>query len=264
MEKTELIESGILELYVFGTLTEVENKEVAESAKKHPEVAAEILSIEKAVINLSDSFAPYLSAENYEKIRKQLIEKHSKVIPIGEKEETSNSFRYIGWAASILLLLGIGFLGYQLNQKEQLLAQNLKEKSDLEQNLALVQAQNEHSNQALAIVRNDDNMAIKLAGQAIDSTASAKVYWNKNTQVAYVDAAGLPDPPKGKVYQVWALKLNPLTPTSIGVLSDFTAENLKIFSVANVADAEAFGITLEPEGGSKTPTLEQLYTLGKV
>ena len=28
--------------------------------------------------------------------------------------------------------------------------------------------------------------------------------------------------------------------------------------------AEAFGITLEPAGGSKSPTMEQLYTLGKV
>jgi hypothetical protein len=28
-------------------------------------------------------------------------------------------------------------------------------------------------------------------------------------------------------------------------------------------DAEAFGITLEPAGGSLSPTMEQLYTLGK-
>jgi hypothetical protein len=40
----------------------------------------------------------------------------------------------------------------------------------------------------------------------------SKVYWNKETQVVYVDAVGLPEPPKGMVYQVWALKLNQLTP----------------------------------------------------
>jgi hypothetical protein len=38
----------------------------------------------------------------------------------------------------------------------------------------------------------------------------------------------------------------------------------KVFKVANAPDAEAFGITLEPAGGSVSPTLEQLYTLGKV
>jgi hypothetical protein len=47
----------------------------------------------------------------------------------------------------------------------------------------------------------------------------SKVYWNKETQVVYV-AVGLPEPPKGMVYQVWALKLNQLTPQSIGLLSD--------------------------------------------
>jgi hypothetical protein len=55
------------------------------------------------------------------------------------------------------------------------------------------------------------------------------LYWNKETEVVYIDAAGLPEPPKGMVYQVWALKLNPLTPTSIGLLDNFdktTAEFL--------------------------------------
>jgi hypothetical protein len=47
------------------------------------------------------------------------------------------------------------------------------------------------------------------------------MYWNKETQVVYVDAVGLPEPPKNGVYQVWALKLNPLTPTSIGLLDKF-------------------------------------------
>ena len=79
-----------------------------------------------------------------------------------------------------------------------------------------------------------------------------------------MDAAGLPEPPEGMVYQVWALKLNPLTPTSIGLLDNFRVNDQKMFAVDNATDAEAFGITLEPKGGSLTPTMEQLYTLGKV
>ena len=69
---------------------------------------------------------------------------------------------------------------------------------------------------------------------------------------------------KGKVYQVWSLKLDPLTPTSLGTLDTFTADTNKIFTIANTHSSEAFGITLEPEGGSLSPTLEQLYTLGTV
>jgi hypothetical protein len=60
------------------------------------------------------------------------------------------------------------------------------------------------------------------------------------------------------VYQVWALKLNPLTPTSIGLLDKF--DESTYFAVNNTGDAEAFAITLEP-AGSLNPTMEQLYTL---
>jgi anti-sigma-K factor RskA len=44
----------------------------------------------------------------------------------------------------------------------------------------------------------------------------------------------------------------------------FTDNDSKIFAVANTNGAQGFGITLEPKGGSPTPTMEQLYTLGKV
>jgi anti-sigma-K factor RskA len=74
----------------------------------------------------------------------------------------------------------------------------------------------------------------------------------------------LPEPPKGKVYQVWSLILNPLMPTSLGVIEEFSTDKDKVFDLKNTNQSEAFGITLEPAGGSKSPNLEQLYTLGVV
>jgi anti-sigma-K factor RskA len=47
-------------------------------------------------------------------------------------------------------------------------------------------------------------------------------------------------------------------------LENFKGNTEKIFAVSGTKDAQAFGITLEPAGGSKTPTMDQLYTLGKV
>lgn len=107
-------------------------------------------------------------------------------------------------------------------------------------------------------------ISIPLAGQQVSPTSYAKVYWDKKTNAIYLDTKGLPEPPKDKVYQVWSLKLSPLTPTSLGTLDSFTADNTKIFTINNPNESEAFGITLEPEGGSVSPTLEQLYTLGAV
>ena len=263
METQEYIESGVLELYVYGLLSETENEEVALMAKNNPQINAEIIAIEKAIVALSSSFSPFHSVANYEKIKEKLELKHSpKVI---ELEPTRNWSQYIGWAAAVLLLAGIG---YQYNQNQfetnQVVQSSTIEKAKLEKDLKALQLKNAASETSLAVVRDTKNTVVALGGQAVAPESSAKVYWNQDTKVVYIDAAGLPEPPQGMVYQVWALKLNPLTPTSIGLLENFDANDQKLFAVNNADQAEAFGITLEPAGGSLTPTMEQLYTLGKV
>ncbi|MBC5842763.1 anti-sigma factor [Flavobacterium sp. F-380] len=261
METKEYIESGILELYVYGLLSESENEEVALKAKDSPEINSEIVAIEKSIVSLSSSFSPFLSVSNYEKIREKLELKYAKVIPL---EPKTNWGQYVGWAAAVLLLVGIGFQYTQLDQTNTQVVNATAEKAKIEQQLNLLELAKKQTETTLAVVRDTNNTVVELGGQAVAPTSSAKVYWNKNTEVVYVDAAGLPEPPKGMVYQVWALKLNPLTPTSIGLLDKFDSNTQRMFAVSNTGDAEAFGITLEPAGGSLSPTMEQLYTLGKV
>ena len=121
------------------------------------------------------------------------------------------------------------------------------------------------SNELLDILRSKDYRSISLPGNdAVSTTAYAKVYYNDAEKVAYVDARGLPTPPRGKVYQVWSLIMQPLTPRSVGLLDGFETSESKVFRLENIPDPEAFGITLEPEGGSESPNLEQLYALGTV
>ncbi|UFH45530.1 anti-sigma factor [Flavobacterium galactosidilyticum] len=263
METQEYIESGVLELYVYGLLNETENEEVALMAKNNPQINAEIIAIEKAIVALSSSFSPFHSVANYEKIKEKLALKHNpKVI---ELEPKRNWSQYIGWAAAVLLLAGIG---YQYNQNQfvtnQVVQSSTIEKAKLEKDIKVLELKNAASETSLAVVRDTKNTVVVLGGQAVAPESSAKVYWNQDTKVVYIDAAGLPEPPQGMVYQVWALKLNPLTPTSIGLLDNFDANDQKLFAVNSADQAEAFGITLEPAGGSLTPTMEQLYTLGKV
>ena len=261
MEVSDYIESGILELYVFGTLSESETEDVAKMAEKHPEIQEEIISIEKAVISLSYSMAPYLSASNYDRIRESLIEKHGKVV---EMKPQNNIMSYIGWTAVVLLLVGIGWQYTQLDSAKNQIASVETQNDTLSKQLNLVKLNQTQTQSMLAVVRDQNNTVVALGGQAVSPESKAKVYWNQATQSVYVDAAGLPEPPEGFVYQVWALKLNPLTPTSIGLLDNFKGNESRLFAVSNATEAEAFGITLEPAGGSVSPTLEQLYTLGKV
>ncbi|TDE30521.1 anti-sigma factor [Flavobacterium ranwuense] len=261
METKEYIGSGILELYVYGLLSEPENEEVNIMAKNNPEINDEIIAIEKAIIALSSSFSPFHSVANFEKIKEKLELKHAAVIQL---EPSKNWSQYIGWAAAILLLVGIGYQYNQLDQTNTQVVNTEIEKAKLEKEFNVLKLKNTTNETSLAVVRDTKNTVVALGGQAVAPESFAKVYWNQETKVVYIDAAGLPEPPKGMVYQVWALKLSPLTPTSIGLLENFDVNEQKLFAVNNANEAEAFGITLEPAGGSLTPTMQQLYTLGKV
>jgi anti-sigma-K factor RskA len=260
MDSKEYIESGILELYVYGLLDEKQNQEIHELSKTNKEIEEEILSIEKSILSLSTSFSPFLSSQNFEKIRQELDIKHGDKI-IKHNESTTQRIaisQYIGWAAAAVFLI---FIGYQFQQQAELIENNKK----LNEIVVTSKNENEKSLEYLNAITDNQTTIIPLAGQKVAPKAFAKIYWNKKTQKVYVDATGLPEPPTGKEYQIWSLKLKPaLTPRSIGLLSNFTKNTIKLFEVSTTNDAEAFGITLEPKGGSKTPTMEQLYTLGAV
>ncbi len=255
----EYIASGILESYIYGLLTEDENKEVQEMIVKHPEIKKEIEAIEQAVYRLSTGTAPYLSAVNYEKIKNQIG-----LNPKVKQLKPNRILTYTGWAACIVFAIGSYYL-FNQNQNIQSEVEIVSSDNEKLQNeIELITGKNQEYTDVLNFIRRKNVDNIELGGQTISPTSFAEVFWDKESQKVIVDASGLPEPPDGKVYQVWSLKLNPLTPTSIGLLEDFASNNTKLFEVNNVPDAEAFGITLEPAGGSNTPTMEQLYTLGTI
>lgn len=261
METTDYIESGILELYVYGLLSESENIEVAKMAANHREIRDEIISIERAIISLSAGFAPFLSPENFERLRERLELKHAIVM---QRKPHRNVSSYFAWAAVLLLLLGVGYLFTQLNESYEEIQVVNNDKEKIQKNLEQIQADKLQTETALAVVRDTSNVIVRLAGQAVAPTAGATVYWNKETLAVHVDASALPAPTQGMVYQVWALKLNPLTPTSIGLIENLTADNRKFYTMSSATEPQAFGITLEPAGGSASPTLKQLYVLGQI
>lgn len=259
MDIEKYIESGVLESYVFGLLTESENLEVEQILKQYPEAQLEVEEIEKAVYRLSNSSAPYLSARNYERIKQKLaIKQHVKTLA------KPSLGRYIGWAAAILIgIAAFTFYDkYSLAEKQNQIV--VTENEQLKDSLVTSNIKIGTVESINSLLRNKDVSKIALGGQTVSPTSYAQVFWNKETNQVIIDASGLPEPPEGMVYQAWSLTLDPLTPTSIGILEDFAATDTKLFTVNHVNHAEAFGITLEPAGGSEFPTLEQLYTLGKV
>lgn len=258
MNIKEYISSGILELYVAGALSEKENADVYAAIQKHPELLTEVASIEKAIVMLSAAAktdAPYSFAD----IQQKLKTDEPKVIPISKPK--TNWSQLSGWAAAFIFG---NVLIYTVIQNNNLKTQIATEKQQLEEQIDKASNSLAEAEKLIEVFRDKEIISVPLAGQKVSPNSYAKIYWDKKTNSIYLDAKGLPEPPKGKVYQVWSLKLSPLTPTSLGTIDTFTADANKIFTIENPNESEAFGITLEDEGGAKSPNLEQLYTLGTV
>ena len=259
MDIKAYIESGILELYVAGKLSETENQEVYELMQQHPEILQEVLEIESAIVKLTAAVSPH--AIDFESFKGKL-NTDTKVVDL--KPRKPNWISYTGWAASILLAGGLLWTLNNKNKVEEELQTVSTEKQYLEIQIEEARGDLVATKNLLDAIRDKDIIAVPLGGQGDYASTYAKVYWNKADNTIYLDGEGLPNAPEGKVWQVWSLTLNPLTPTSLGTIDDFNSDDNKIFTIANANESQAFGITLEPAGGSESPTMEQLYTLGVV
>jgi len=262
MDIEKYIASGILELYIAGALSPEENLEVQHYAIQYPEIQKEIETIEAAMLQLTKTVSPGLPADGFKRLKPELDDVLPFLPTASEKKTPWSS--YLGWAASLLLAIGLLWVYLENNNLKSEIEITNQEKQSLEEILSDVRDEVADKETLLQALRDKNVTVIDLGGQTISPRSYAKAYWNKEEENVIIDAQGLPEPPDGYAYQVWSLKLDPLTPTSIGLLEDFVTDNNKLFTLPNPNETEAFGITLEPEGGSNTPNLEQLYTLGAV
>jgi anti-sigma-K factor RskA len=262
MSAEEIRTSGQLELYVTGALPPEDILEVEQALSQFPELREDIEAIEASLLQLAEAVSPPLSALVWTYILNSI----QKVRQLDHTEHTRTNWAAItGWAAAILCIAGIFWMLKETNDLREEIRYTTTQNTLLEEQVNQTETQLAETNELLDILRSKDYAAFTLPGnQAVAPQAYAKVYFNRKDQIAYIDARGLPQAPQDKVYQVWSLIMDPLTPRSVGLLESSKEIEQGVYRFDNIPDPEAFGITLEPAGGSESPTMQQLYTLGSV
>lgn len=275
MLNQDYIASGVLELYAAGGLTQAEREEVERRAAAAPEIR---LALDEACAAM-DAYAalyaahprPELKGRVMREIENQRLEEVA--LPAEEPivqplypvdREASSAYRWM-FAASIILLLLSGALSFHFytkwQQAEERLADVVASEQLLAQNLRNTSLQVQKQAETLSILRNPEFKPVRLQGVEAHPEASMVVYWNPSRQQVYVDAIALPAPPAGRQYQLWALKDG--EPVDAGLIQA-PGGRTSLQQMKNISAAQAFAVTLEPAGGSKVPTLEQLTVMGKV
>lgn len=271
MNAQEYIESGIIEAYVLGMLSEPEKMEVEEMAEKFPEVNAAL----NEARNTMGSFAKAYSVQPKPEWKEDILKAALDARPSGkdvtvrdisdtyEKGERSSSGSSWAIAASIALLVSLGINVFQylsLNGfKQELRATNIR-LSELEQNHQTMVTNYKEVSGNLAVLTDPNTASFIMTGvQGRDASLRADVYWNPASEMVYLNVKNLPQAPVGKQYQLWALKDG--KPIDMGVFDGRDPEKA-LKEMGKVPGAQAFAVTLEPSGGSVNPTMEEMYVYG--
>lgn len=270
MDIREYIQSGILELYAAGGLSDAEAREVEAMAEKHPEVRAEIDAIQKALVGYAGAFRKNPRPELRQQILNKIdeIEGGKNVYSMSDVRnakytyERAAKMRYMMaaiWAFLILNVLGNIYFYTTLKSTQTELTNVVNENTKIRQEYEKVRLDMEKKTNDIKMVMNRSNKIVDLKGMEISPDAFATVYWNPNTKQVMLNVDKLPMPPSDKQYQLWALKDG--KPIDAGVF-DITGD-MHMMPV-KIGEADAFAVTLEKKGGSPTPTLTQLYMMGKI
>ncbi len=283
MDIKEYIASGIIDSYVLGAVSEQERQEVQCMSKIYPEIAEELQRAEVAMESYAASVAVTPPEAIKQKILARIKEEVQDVpedltkIPVASvvTEPTAETKviplpAYFKWsaAASVLIIVGLSFLYMNASRSTSELTQSLaevqsdakKEKNQLENQLAFLETSLRSIQDREAFITAPNTRKLALAGTELQPNANATVYWDETTGNVILASTGMPSPQSGKQYQLWAIADG--QPVDLGVLSKDSTYSPTI--QVNVSNIQAFAITLEKEGGSPTPTLEQLYVIGNV
>lgn len=264
MDIKTYISTGIIEEYALGALPQEDASILECVMKNNSEVRNAVLDAQRTFEILADANAveapSHLKSEifaklNFSKSENPIIseakqsEVSAPIIPLRTNKQSSGNFsKFALIAASLLLLLSLGYNFYtSQNQK--------KEISQMTASNNVLKTQNTDLQNQNALMINSRN--IKLEGVKTHPGMLANVYWDTSKKV-YLKVNNLPIAPQGKQYQLWAIVDG--KPVSAGMF-DGSQPN-EIQSMAVIDKAQAFAITLEKAGGSIAPTMENMMVMG--
>lgn len=88
----------------------------------------------------------------------------------------------------------------------------------------------------------------------ISAGGTAELAVSESEDAAVVTLDSVPAPPEGKVYQMWRLPEDGTSPESLGTMTGEDVAHTEV-AIEGISSYSGLAITVEPEGGSETPTL---------
>jgi len=191
----KFLESGLLELYVYGGLEASEEVEVRHMIDNYPEVNGEYQVLQQQLETTSLQQSKSAPTD----LKAQILSS------ISEKEQTktiTKSMSLYQWIAAATVLFGIACLGLFMKANKSLSEANetiAAVKSDCEKRQVKIQNQAE----LIAFLQSDQTSTYELKGNPNAPTYKAKAYVNLSASQMVLHTSNLEKLPEGKCLQLW-------------------------------------------------------------
>lgn len=263
MNVNDYIASGIVELYAMNALPPDEKKEFERLMLLYPEIVKELRRVENALEEYAESHAMNPRPNLRQTIIEKVIVDDKKIIGKTKAITDDHTLTYKYMIAASLAALVVStfaswFFYTRWNEAERKFSDLLNEKNELAQNYNLVKSTYDETLTMVMIMRDAAANIIVLNAKDKTQNFQARVYWNKQTHRSYIDVISLPEPGEGKQFQLWALVGG--QPVDAGVIN---ISEERIQRVKDIIQADLWAVTLEPKGGSASPSLDQMYLISR-
>jgi len=229
--------------YALGALSPAETRAFETAMRDSPELVREVADYRELNALLALRPGPQPDARLRQRLGERIGAGKVESIPAVRSRRTP--WLELLAAAAVLLAAGLAFriwaLRERLDQTENALAASERQLARREATLnTLLSAQAE-----LTIVQ------LKATG---DNAPGIQFFWNRRANTAVAQAFRLPPAPKGKAYQLWVMQNGKPVPGPVFVPEPDGHALILTFALP-AGGIQAAAVTVEPEGGSTTPTM---------
>lgn len=275
MDIKAYISTGKLELFVLGELSEREREEVIRLANEYPEIRAELDQIEEMFFEFDDKTGKAPSAKVKTKIFDSLendfaaaekptasLRSEAKPAAKGVAMTPWKSYFAAACVTTVIATIAAIFFAVQYKDVDNRFTALLQEQSQLAEALDQYKVNFEETDAQLEALLAGNYERIPMKGEPFDIQKDARidVWWDQDAASVFISVNRLADLDENKDYQLWAIGDD--GPVGIGLINAERKYSLQ--QMQAVAAAGAFAVTIEPKGGSESPTLENLVVIGNV
>lgn len=250
-------------------LSKEEAIQIEQALESDDELRKELKAIENSLLDFakSHSVSPpaKLKSRVFDRLEKEgykTSDSSSTQSPPSDQSKGVHRLRIWLIAASVALLVSFGLNLYLINENLTYQQELSELRSAYDEAVERQSVLAENTSRLESTLRTVAQTAVSIDLQAQEGFEGmkARVFWDSNTGEAILAPRELPAITADRTYQLW--KIRDGQPESLGV---FDLDERPIFNVEDrIFEADAFAISIEPEGGSVQPTADQIFLVGLV